>query len=192
MKIYYSSKLASTIAVNIRNQCSNFKLINGKYYYSDSCMDFHSSKEVETGCTNRLNFKPSLITFGSAILYQLQRKDIKSDDRLESTTTLLFITWKFEGYKELSVLVQLLECDKTFRWSKFSSREYYRKYVNQLCTYTDPIKDIWLTRDGTVFMTRLELDFTQRDGMLNITISEGIKEDHVKIPELIDPRRRVS
>jgi hypothetical protein len=35
-------------------------------------------------------------------------------------------------------------------------------------------------------MTGLELDFTQRDGVLNITISEGVKDNHTRMPELID------
>jgi hypothetical protein len=37
-------------------------------------------------------------------------------------------------------------------------------------------------------MTKLELDFTQRNGVLNITISEGVEDEHTKRPVWIDPK----
>jgi hypothetical protein len=81
----------------------------------------------------------------------------------------------------------LIECGKTFRCDKIKLEEYHQRYVSQLRTYTDPIKDTWLMHDGTVLMTRLELDFMKRDGRLNITISEGIKDDCTKRPKWIHP-----
>jgi hypothetical protein len=46
----------------------------------------------------------------------------------------------------------------------------------------DPIEETWLIHDGTVLVTRLELNFAQRYGILNVTISEGIRDDHIKRP----------
>jgi hypothetical protein len=66
---------------------------------------------------------------------------------------------------------------------------HHQRYASQLSTYTGPIKDTWLPHDGKVLMTKMELDFTQRDGVLNITISEGVKDDHTGRPEQISPRR---
>jgi hypothetical protein len=43
-----------------------------------------------------------------------------------------------------------------------------------------------LIPDGTVLMSILELDFTQRDGVLNITISESIRDDYTRRPEWIN------
>jgi hypothetical protein len=67
-------------------------------------------------------------------------------------------------------------------WDMVKLKEYCQRYANQLDTYTDPIRDTWLTRDGAVLVTRLELDFMQRNDVLNIAISEGIKDDHTKKP----------
>jgi hypothetical protein len=126
---------------------------------------------------------------GGAIIYQLQRKCVKSDKQLEPTSILLFIAWKSEGYKVLRVFVQLMECDKTFHWDKIRLKEYYQKYASQLCTYTSPIKDTWLTRDSTILMTGLKLDPAQGDDVLNITISDGVKDEHTKRPVWISPER---
>jgi hypothetical protein len=83
----------------------------------------------------------------------------------------------------------LIECDKTFRWYNYKLEEYYQRYVNLFCTCTDPIKDTWLIHDGTVLMTRLELNFTQRDVVLNVAISEGIRDDYIKIPAWFSPEK---
>jgi hypothetical protein len=67
-------------------------------------------------------------------------------------------------------------------------KEYYQRYANQFCTHTGPIKDTWLPRDGTVLMIGLELDFVQRDDVLNITISEGIENGRIKGSVRLNPR----
>jgi hypothetical protein len=40
-----------------------------------------------------------------------------------------------------------------------------------------------------MLVTKLELDFTQRDSVLNITVSEGVRDKHTKMSELIIPER---
>jgi hypothetical protein len=98
----------------------------------------------------------------------------------------LLVAWKSEGYKNFCVFVHLIECNKWPYWDEIRLEEYYQRYADQLSTYTGPIKDTWLIHDGTVLMTELDLDFTQRDGVLNITISEGSKDEHAKRPEWIN------
>jgi hypothetical protein len=83
-----------------------------------------------------------------------------------------------------------MECDIQFYgWlcrSIIELEEYYQRYVSQLCAYTGPIKDTWLIYDGTVLMTRLELDFTQGYDVLNIVISESVMDEHTKRIEWIN------
>jgi hypothetical protein len=108
-----------------------------------------------------------------------------------STYIWLFVAWKSEGYKEFHVFVHLIEYDEWIDWYKLELKTYYQRYANQLSTYTDPVIDTWLTRNGKVFMTKLELDFTQRnrrDGVLNITISERSKDKHAKKLIQLDPK----
>jgi hypothetical protein len=177
-----------TMKMTIHNQCSDFKLKDERSFSSGLSWDKYPDDEVDTGSMISVGLKSPLSALGGILMYRLQKKYVESDDQLESIYTLLFVVWKSEGYKKFSVLVQLIDCDKTFSWRKIDQEEYYQRYVSQLSTYTGPIKDTWLTRGGTVLMTILELDFTQRDGVLSLTISEGIKDDHTKMPELIDPK----
>jgi hypothetical protein len=102
------------------------------------------------------------------------------------------VIWKSEGYKNFRMLLQLIKYGKKIYWDETMLEEYYQRYANQLSTYTGPIKDTWSISDGTVLMAKLELDFTQRDGVLNLTISEGIRDEHTRRPERIDPERYVS
>jgi hypothetical protein len=83
----------------------------------------------------------------------------------------------------------LIECNKGPYWNMVKLEEYYQRYASQLCTYTDPIRDTWLIYDGTVLTAELELGFTQRDGVLNTTISERSEDRRIKRPEWIDLNR---
>jgi hypothetical protein len=182
-----SFRLRPTMKMNIHNQCSDFKLTNqrnsNRRWYSER------DKEVDAGSMMSVDLISYRAESRDSLMYKLQRKYVKSGDQPESTYTLLFVAWRSEGYKVLRARVQFLECDKTFPWDVIDQEEYYQKYTNQLSTYTVPIKDTWLMHDGTVLMTRLELDFSQRDGVLNITISEGAKDEHTKRPVWLDPER---
>jgi hypothetical protein len=175
--------------VNIHNQCSDFKLIDRKYLRRAINWYKEPDVEVDAGSmTNAVLISPRA-AFEGALTYQLQKEGVESDDQLESTATLLFVAWKFEGYKVLRACVHLIEYGKQITWNEYKLREYHQRYVNQFSTYTGPIEDTWLTRDGTVLMTRLELDFIQRNGVLNITISEGVKDEHTKRSKWISLER---
>jgi hypothetical protein len=178
-----------TMKVNIHNQCSNFKLTNRIKVTNFMEWNKYPDTEVNAGSMTSAVLTSSYAVFEGGLTYRLQRKSVKSDDQLESTYTLLFITWKSEGYKILRARVGLMECDKQIKWDSYKLREYRQRYYSQLSTYTGPIKDTWLIHDGTVLVTRLRLDFTQRDGALNITIFDYFKYDSAKRPEWIGPER---
>jgi hypothetical protein len=175
--------------VNFHNQCSGIKLMNGRSFASSTYWNKYPNREINAGGIMSVELLPFLSTFEGSLTYQLQRKHVRFDDQLESTYTLLLVGWKSDSYKGFRVLVQLIECDKTFSWHKITQKEYYQRYADQLSTYTGPIKDTWLIHDGTVLMTRLELNFTQRDSVLSVTISEGIRNSRTKISVWIDPER---
>jgi hypothetical protein len=175
--------------VNIHNQCSDFKLKYLIRYWRRLNWNKNLDVEVDTCSMTSAYLTSLLATFEGSLTYQLQRKCDKYDDQLESVSAMLFVAWKSEGYKAPRVHVCLIEYDKRIKWNGYKLGEYYQRYANQLSTYTGPIKDTWLTRNGTILMTRLELDFTQRDGVLNIIISEGVWDGRTKIPEWISPER---
>jgi hypothetical protein len=177
-----------TMKVNIHNQCSDFKLTNGRDSSAYVDWNKHATQEVDAGNMTSAVLTSSWAEFEVDLMYRLQRKDAKSDEQLESIHTLLLITCKSEGYEEFCVFVQLIECDETFPWDKIRLKEFYQKYPDQFCMYTGSIKDTWLTRNGNVLITRLELDLTQSCGVLSITISDGIRNDYTKRPLWIDPK----
>jgi hypothetical protein len=184
-----SFKRRPAMEVNIHNQCSDFKLTNRKSFVTFMDWNKYPNVEIDTDCIMNADLTSSWAEFEGGLTYQLQRKCVKSDGQLETTYTLLFITWKFEGYKTPRVRVHLIECDKQIMWNRYKQEEYRQRYANQFNTYTGPIEDTWLIHDGTVLMTRLKLDFTQSNSVLNITISEGTKGSHTKRPELVRPER---
>jgi hypothetical protein len=181
-----SLKLRPTMEVNIHNQCSNFKLVNP--LLCALYMNKFPGVEVDAGSMTSVTLRPSRAIFDGSLTYQLQRKSVKYDGQLKSTYTILFIAWKSEGCKALRACVHMIECDKRIEWSGHKLYEYHQRYASQLSTYTGSIKDTWLIHDGTVLMTELELDFTRRDGRLNINISEGARDDHTKISTWINPK----
>jgi hypothetical protein len=175
--------------VNIHNQCSGFELTNREYFSNGADWNGCPSRQVKAGNTMSANLIPLLATFESVLAYELKRKHARPDNPSKSNICRLFVAWKFEGYKNFYVFLQLIEYEKQNKWNEIKLEDYYQRYVSQLSTYTDPIENTWLTRCGKVLMTRLELDFTERDGVLNITISEGAKDDHTKMPVWISQKR---
>jgi hypothetical protein len=168
--------------MNIHNQCKNFKLTYRKWLSSGADWNKEPIWTINTGIMTSADLTPFLSTFEGAIMYRLEGT--------MSTYIWLFVAWKSEGYKEFHVLVHLIESDTKIDWYEFGLKTYYQRYANQLSTYTDPVIDTRLTRNDKVFMAKLELDFTQRnwrDGVLNITISEGSKDKHAKEPIWLNP-----
>jgi hypothetical protein len=172
-----------TMKVNIHNQCLDFDLKVRRWFSAGADKNRHSALEVYAGDMKNVNLIPFLSTFGGVLTYELESKSNKPSNQFKLTHIRLFLVWKSEGYKKFRVFLHMIEYDELIEWNETELEEYYHHYVNQLSTYTDPIKDIWWIRGGIVLMTNLELDFTQRDGVLNITISEGVKDGNAKIPE---------
>jgi hypothetical protein len=174
--------------MNVYNQCSDFKLIYISEFKNNIYWNKEPDVEVDAGNMTSASLISTRATFDGGLTYQLKRKRVKSDDQLESTSTLLFITWKYEGYKMFHVRLGLIEHDKQVKWNGYKLREYYRRYVNQFGTYTGPIRDKWLLHDGTILAIRLELYFTQRNWVLNTTISAGVKDEYIRRPVWLYPK----
>jgi hypothetical protein len=179
----------STMKVNIHNQCSDLNLKLLGYFDSGIAYRDEYPIEVDPGNMKSVDLTPSWAVFEGIIMYKLESRYVKPGNQPEPTDILLLMAWKSEGYKNFCVFVQLIEYNKWSYGGVIKAREYYQGCANQLCTYTSPIKDTWFIPDGTVLMTELELDFTQRDGVLNMTISEGIRDEHTKKLEWITPNK---
>jgi hypothetical protein len=169
--------------VNIHNRCSDFDLTDGRYFSIGIDWDKEIDEQVKAGDMMSADLVPFLSAFEGVLIYDLKRKDP------ELARVLLFVTWKSEGYKEFRVFVQLIEDHRWRNWRKTVLEEYCQRYASQLRTYTDPINESWLVyNDDKVLMTELELNFTQRDGVLNIIISEGVKDRRAKRCKWFSPK----
>jgi hypothetical protein len=177
-----------TMKVEIRNRCSGFKLEYQGYFCDGIIWSKQFDKELDASSTSSADLTPFLSTFGGIITYQLQREHVRLDDQPEPPYIWLLVAWKSEGYKKFRVFTHLIEYNEIFKWNRVRLEEYYKRYTNQLGTYTGPIKDRWLLDDGTVLETESKLDFKQRDGVLNIVISEGDEDEHIKSPIRFDPK----
>jgi hypothetical protein len=178
-----------TMKVNIYNQCLNFRLTDNIFFSTGGTTNEFPDWKVEAGNMTSFELIYPLAVFEGALSYELQREYVESSERFESTCIRLFVTWKSKGYKKLHACVNLVECDRSFDWFHTELEEYYQRYTGQLSICADPIKDTWLIYDDAILITELELNFTQKDGVLNIIISEGVRDDRIKRPVWIDPKR---
>jgi hypothetical protein len=184
-----SVRFRPSMKVNIYNRCSDFKLTYRGSFIKGAHFNEKPDQEVDTGCVKSLNVTTFLAAFRGVLMHKLERKYVKPGSQHEPTDIILLVIWKSERYKEFRAFVQLIERNNTSYWSEIQAEEYYRRYENQLCTCTDSVGDTWLIHDGTVLTTKLGLHFKRRDGVLNIVISEGIKDKHARKPEWIDVER---
>jgi hypothetical protein len=177
-----------TMKVNIHNQCSNFKLQYVGCFSNGAYWDEKPDEELDTDSMISVGLRPFRAVFEGIIMYVLQGKHVESSNQLEPTYILLSMTWKSEGYKKLRVFSNLIECEEWSYWGTAELQEYYQRCAGQLCRYTGPIKDTWLIPDGAVLMTGLELDFTQRDGVLSVTISECTRNERTRKLRWVNPK----
>jgi hypothetical protein len=185
----FSFESQPTMEVNIHNQCSDFRLTDGRYSNNDADWREFSNWRLYSDTMINDGTGPFLSTFGGILTYMLNRENIKPDEKYKPTHIRLFVIWKSEGYKNFRLFALLIECDKTLSWDKLKVKEYCQRYDNQLSTYTGPIENTWLIDDDLVVMIRLELDFMKRDGRLSITVSESVRDERTKRPVWINLKR---
>jgi hypothetical protein len=183
-----SVKFQPTMKVNIYNQCLNFKLMNRGCFSNGIVQGENLAPEVDTSSMMSVGFRPVPSVFKDVMTYELRRKCVKSSEELDLIHIRFFVVWKTGGHKKLRAYINSVEYEEKLYWNNTRLEEYYQRHASQLYTYTGPIKDTWLMHDGTVLMTELELDFTQRHDVLNITISEGIGDEYTRRPKLINPK----
>jgi hypothetical protein len=176
------------IGVNIYNRCLGFKLTDIRCFSTGADWNVRPDWNVDACSIMHTNLIPFQTTFEGILTYELQRKHVNPSDQAKSKHTRLFVAWSFEDYKNPRVFVHLAEYDNQIEWNGIKLEEHCQIYISQLNIYTGPIMDTWLTSDNAMFMTILELDFTQRDSILNIAIAEGAWAGHIRRPVWIDPK----
>lgn len=71
---YYSAKPQPTMKVNIYNQCSDFRLIGGRYFSNGAYWNKEPIWEVDTGSMMSADLIHFLSTFEGILTYELEKK----------------------------------------------------------------------------------------------------------------------
>jgi hypothetical protein len=168
-----------TMEVNIRNQCSKFKLIEvpffgGPYLAGLPC------RKIDAGKSASDHASPMFAASKSFRLYELRRKDSTSSNQLNLAYNYLLVIWKSEGYMDFRVRAYLIDCDGRCVWYMPKLIEHYQKHVSRSKKYTTPIVDTWLICKDTILKTVLIVDDKKRDGRLHIVITEEAINNHTR------------
>jgi hypothetical protein len=174
----------ATMQVNVHYQCSDFGIGEVRYFYRGAYSKNY--RRMSGYNVSNTDFVPSLSTFRGVVAHELQDKDYDPSNRPDATRIQCLVAWKSESYKKLQVFIHLIESNLRIEWDQVKLDDYYQRYANQLSTYTGPIKSTWLMPNGVVMIVRVDLDFTQRDSILSITISDGVEDEHTKRPVWFD------
>jgi hypothetical protein len=174
--------------INIHNQCLGFRLLRSEFFSRGIDWNVRPDWGMNPGDMKSIGLKSPLAVFEGVLMCELKREHFEIGLLSNATDIRLLVSWKSEGYGKFCVHVHLIDYSGYTNWSTAQLKGYYQRYAHQLRAYTGPLEDTWLTRNDTVFMTRLELNFTQRDGVLNITVSEGVENEHTRKPVWINPR----
>jgi hypothetical protein len=164
--------------ISVHNQCSNFGL--GEFECFVNGANSTHCRRGNSVNTRDVDFIPFLSTFGGAVTYKLQDRNYKPNHRPGAARIRCLVAWKSEGYKKFYMLIHLIEYNRWVKWNEIKLDDYCQRYANQFSIYTGPIKSTWLMPNGIVLMIRLNLDSTQRDGIMSITISEGVGDGYTK------------
>jgi hypothetical protein len=127
--------------MNIYSQCSDFKLTNQKCFSNGASWSEDLAQELDTGNVMSADLIPFLSTFEGVLTYQLQGRDTKPDNQPGATHIRFLVAWKSEGYKKFLLFVHLIEYDDEVNWNRIKLEKHYQRYISQVSTYTDPIKD---------------------------------------------------
>jgi hypothetical protein len=119
-----------TIEMNIRNQCLDFKLMDGRRFSSGANWNDYPDEEVDTGGMMRADLIPFLSAFEGVLTYELEIRRVSFGNQRGPRYIRFFVAWKSEGYKDIRACVHLIEYDKQVRWDEMKLEECYQKCTN--------------------------------------------------------------
>jgi hypothetical protein len=189
------------VNITIRNLYSDLELISPVYFSTGTICYLSPSQQTDIDTTIEAIFgiDSKQKYFKGALLYKLQRKyTTRTDNHSNGSTTsiedattnmYLLVAWNIEDYKH-GFCVCLIECTDDFTWDEDKLYVLCREYGAQLYKHYKSSINTWLIHSDAIMKTRFKVIYGS-DYELNIVISEGTREDDVKEPMKIDPKRLV-
>jgi hypothetical protein len=187
--------------ITILNQYPDLELISPVYFSNSTTCRTPPNQQIGIGnalvANFGIDFKQKDVK--GAVLYKLLRKyAIRTDNRhdnstasTDNTTTNMYLlmAWDIKNY-DYRFHVCLIECACDFAWDEDKLWALYKEYSDQFCK--DYVSDIvtWLMYDSTIMETRYNVTYGLGH-KLDIVISKGTRNDSMKKPMQIDPKRSV-
>jgi hypothetical protein len=169
----------SKVELVIHNHFSNIELIFSIYTGDIKACYLSPNQNVNAPSTTRAGFEidPNQEESTGVLMYRLQRKNTEQTD--EATYLQLFIIWKVTSSKVFSVVLDLIEHDKSHVWNRDSLLKLAERYELANVQF-NIIKANWLMYDNTMLLT-----------WMNITRKKCYKLDLflVKTSTILDARR---
>jgi hypothetical protein len=187
-----SLSIQPSVKLDIHNQCPNTYLVLPAYVTGvESACHRPPDHDVCAGDTTRSAFIVHKVgSWSYAIpVYRLQRRKPHASTEIDGDTSIathLLVVWRITGSKKLYADVLLVEHEKRFDWGKDDLKDLYRKNINQFRLSSVPVIETWLLGDDTILKTKFE---TTNGQLLNVTIYEAKRDNHVRIPAHIEVER---
>jgi hypothetical protein len=168
--------------VHVHNQCSDFELVSPVYFGKNAIWHILPDEKVDINTMTRASFRrdASIHGFESALIYEIQRKNIKSNDQSnvnntkeKSTSIQLLVILRRDDSGECSIRAVLIKHSVTITWDEDTLEKLYSIHLALLRSYD--IKSTWLLDGETVLVTASK--WRSINSPIEITISEGIRDD---------------
>jgi hypothetical protein len=137
--------LWASMEVEIRNQCSGFKLTSPVYFCDDAVCYIPLDQRVASNYSTRIKFRVDLNRFMSrgGIMYEVRATSTSSDETSAnntmteingnvSTSMQLLVTWEISRIHDPCLFTILLEHDSTFTWNEDKLRQLiFEEHTNR-------------------------------------------------------------
>jgi hypothetical protein len=195
-----SLTIHKTMVMTVRNQYPDMKLVSPICFCNRGKCYKYRVKRTNTDVVLNfdLKFDFDQDTLEGILMYEIQRKRNRRSDHQSSINTAyakvieeaskmtrLLVAWKIDRSGGSKVRIILVECDDKLVLNEDKLAQLYKR-VNDIPSGYHAIT--WLMCDNTVLETTYEIE--QKTGIeLEITISEGDKDENTKSALWIDPER---
>jgi hypothetical protein len=153
--------------IAIHNQCSGLELTSP--VYSSTGIPYVSpSQQIDSGTTMKASFRTAFKhgDFNGVLLYKIQRKhaSIVDDQHNRSIAFIkgnvknihLLVVWNI-GWDYCNFYTCLIECTDNFTWDEDRLWALCHQYMSKFHNNCKSNRITWLTHDGKVMKTRLDV-----------------------------------
>jgi hypothetical protein len=200
-----SLTLYDTMDVTVHNQYPDVELVSPVYFCNHCTCNEYPIRRTDGGAMMNTDIRFDIGKLPGGIwMYEVQRKGSTESDHQSSTDTIstevvedtskivrLLMIWKIEDPEEPEVCIILVEHSNELVLNEDKLAQLYDKANDRFYKFYDSFQSTWLVCDNTVLKATYKIVW-ERGLELEITISEGVKDEYPMKPMWIDSERQVS